>query len=317
MTLIENVEEVLTNSRNLIPSLNNPFDLDTDRPINVGIDKVRIGFQLVPPFFRDEDSLQWVIGGRRASWPITEDVELSLFTNKMKGVHRGYITFNPARIIDPHGITCASWDEALVAIGKCAEIAYKEFFNFKPGLADLDVYGLHLTADFGPIADMQRVLDRAKRLQVFRGAKPFVVFSEDGADIESVYFNSATRGHVKFYNKSAQARLKVPILRIEYETVRPLHRTDGSHKVRFVNSAVIERLFRSRLEPLVKALNPTRTQRVDEILKNPTETKTLIQICGREFLRSHNIYPPMSSAFRTNKKKFEAKYQYSEIEDIL
>jgi hypothetical protein len=317
MTLIENLDEVLTNSKNLIPSLNNPFDLDTDKPINVGIDKVRIGFNLVPPFLRDEDALQRSKGGRKATWPITEDVALSLFTNTKKGVHRGYITFNPARIVDPHGITCASWEETLVAIGKCAEIAYDQFFYFMPGLADLDVYSLHLAADFGPISDMQRVLNRALRLQVFRGSKPHCYYSADGEDIESVYFKSSTRGQVKFYDKSVQANLPVPILRIEYETERPLHRADGSHKVRYVNSAVIERLFRSRLEPIIKALNPTKRLRVDEILRDPAETKTLIQICGREFLKHHGVFPPMSSAHRTDKKKFEAKYQHSMIEDIL
>ena len=43
MTLLENLDSVLTNSEELTPSSNNPFDIDTDTPVNVGIDKVRIG----------------------------------------------------------------------------------------------------------------------------------------------------------------------------------------------------------------------------------------------------------------------------------
>lgn len=317
MTLIENVGELLTNSANLIPPLNNPFDLDTDCPINLGIDKVRIGFNLIPPYFRDEDALQWAPGGRRASWPLTEHVDLSLYTNKVKGVQRGYITFNPARVIDPHGTTCASWDETLVMIGKCAEIAYKQFFVFKPSLADLDLYGLHLTADFAPIADMQRTLDKAKRLRVFRGSKPHGYFSADGANLESVYFNSASRGQVKFYDKSVQANLEIPTLRVEFETNRALHRTDGITKVRDVNSSVLERLFRSHVEPLIRSLNPLHRRHVDDILKEPLDTKTLIQICGREFLQRLGIYPNAGMSYKARASKFQAKYPYLKIEDIL
>jgi hypothetical protein len=317
MTLIENIEEVLTNSRNLIAPLNSPFDTDVDRPINIGIDKIRVGFSLIPPYYRDEEALRWVRGGRIATWPITEHANLSLFTNRVKGVHRGYFTFNPSRLIDPHGITCATWDETLVAMGKCAEITYNQFFIFKPSLADLDMYGIHLAADFGPIPDMQRILNQARYLKIFKGSKPHCYFSADGSAIESVYFNSVSRGQVKFYDKSVQANLASPVLRIEYETNRTLHRADGSDKVRSLNSDVLERLFRTRLEPLVRALNPNRIQSVDKILQDPTDSKMLINICGREFLKRLNIHPPSSASYRAKKQKFELKYPHSQIEEIL
>jgi len=317
MTLLENLDSVLTNSKNLIPSLNNPFDMDTDTPINVGIDKVRIGCILKTPYYRDKEDFQWNWKGGWAFWPITDTEGVSLYTNFMNGVCRGYMTFNPARIIDPCGITCASWAETLVAIEGIARLAFEHFFIFDPTTYGLDMYGMHLTADFAPIPDMQRVLNKAKEVRAFRGVKPRGFWSEDGSRIESVYFNSKSRGTLKFYDKSVEANLAIPMLRIEYETVRPLHKAEGLTKVENLNESVIQNLFKSRIEPVVKALNPTKETLVDMILANRRDAKTLIQICGREFLNRLGVYPPLGQTFKDNKRDFESKYHYSQIEDIL
>ncbi len=317
MTLLENLDSVLTNSKELIPSLNNPFDLDTDTPINVGIDKVRVGCILKPPYYRDKEDFQWIGKGGKAFWPVTDTEGVSLYTNVMKGVHRGYITFNPARIIDPYGITCASWAETLEAIERIARIAYEQFFVFEPTTNELDMYGLHLTADFAPIPDMQRVLNKAKEARAFRGIKPRGFWSEDGSRIESVYFTSKSRGTLKFYDKSVEANLAIPMLRVEYETVRPLHKAEGLTKVESINELIINDLFKSRIEPVIKAINPTKERHVDQILANKRDARTLIQICGREFLRGFGIFPAIGQTEKTNRREFDSRYHYSQIEDVL
>ena len=317
MTLLENLDSVLTNSKNLIPSLNNPFDMDTDTPINVGIDKVRIGCILKPPYYRDKEDFQWIGKGGKAFWPVTDTEGVYLFTNVMNGVPRGYLTFNPARIIDPCGITCASWDETLEAIERIARIAYEQFFVFEPTTNGLDMYGMHLTADFAPIPDMQRVLNKAKEARAFRGVKPRGFWSEDGSRIESVYFNSKSRGTLKFYDKSVEANLAIPMLRIEYETVRPLHKSSGLEKVEDINESVIDCLFKSRIEPVVKAISPTRERYVDQILANKRDSKTLIQICGREFLARFGVFPTTGQTEKHNKRDFDDKYFYGQIDEIL
>lgn len=317
MTLQENLDSVLTNSKNLIPPLNNPFDIDTDTPINVGIDKIRIGCILKKPYYRAGSDIRWNSGGGKAFWPITEQTSMSLYTNRKKGVYRGYITFNPAKIIDPCGITCTSWDETLVAIGGCAQMAYEQFFVFEPTLYDLEMYGMHLAADFPHIPDMQRVLNKAKESRAFRGIKPMGYWSADGRRLESVYFKTKSRGTLKFYDKSVEANLAIPMLRIEYETVRPLHKATGLSKVKDINESVIRDLFKSRIEPVVKAINPTRERHVDQILSNKSDAKTLIHICGIEFLNRLGIYPPLSQSIKDNRRDFDRKYFYTQIEDIL
>lgn len=317
MTLLENLDSVLTNSEELIPSINNPFDIDTDTPVNVGIDKVRVGCILKPPYYRDKEDFQWNWRGGKAFWPVTETEGISLFTNLMKGVYRGYITFNPARIIDPKGTTCASWAETLEVIERIARIAYKEFFVFEPTTNGLDMYGMHLAADFAPIPDMQRVLTRAKEVRAFRGIKPRGFWSEDGGRVESVYFISKSRGTLKFYDKSVESNLAIPMLRIEYETVRPLHKAEGLDKVENISESAIRDLFKSRIEPVIKAINPTMESHVDQILTNKRDSKTLIQICGREFLSRLGIYPSIGQTEKNNRRAFDDKYFYGQIEEIL
>ena len=317
MTLMENLDSVLTNSKNLIPVLNNPFDMDTDTPINVGIDMVRIGCILQPPYYRDENDFNWGLKGGSASWPLTDTERVYLFTNVMNGVRRGYMTFNPARIIDPCGITCASWAETVEVIQRVARIVYKQFFIFEPTTYGLDMYGLHLTADFAPVPDMQRVMNKAKTIRAFRGNKPHVYFAPNGIDIETVYFDSESRGQIRIYDKSVEAGLDVLTLRIEYETERKFHQADGTPQVGDISDETIQRFLRTRLEPVIKALNPTQERFVDQIIANKTDLKRLIQICGIEFLNRLSIYPPLSQSCKDNKREFDKKYFYTKIEDIL
>jgi len=317
MTLLENLDSVLTNSKNLIPPLNNPFGIDTDTPINVGIDKVQIGCILQPPFYRDEEDFRWNWKGGKAFWPITDTEGVSLYTNIINGVHRGYMTFNPARIIDPYGITCASWAETLEAIERIARIVHEQFFVFEPTTYGLDMYSLHLTADFSPISDMQHVMNKAKTIRPFRGNKPHAYFAQNGIDIETVYFDSESRGQIRIYDKSVEAGLPISVLRIEYETVRKLHVADGTPQVGDITNETIQQLFRTRLEPVIKTLNPTRRRFVDQIIANRTDLKRLIQICGIEFLNRIGVYPPLSQSFKDNKREFDKKYFYTQIEDIL
>jgi hypothetical protein len=291
--------------------------MDTDTPINVGIDKVRIGCILKPPYYRDENDLNWGPKGGSTSWPLTDTEKVYLYTNVINGVHRGYMTFNPARIIDPCGITCASWDETLEAIERIARIAYEQFFVFEPTTNGLDMYGMHLTADFAPIPDMQRVLNKAKESRAFKRIKPRGFWSEDGSRIESVYFNSKSRGTLKFYDKSVEANLAIPMLRIEYETVRPLHKAEGLEKVEDINKSVIDGLFKSRIEPVVKAISPTRERYVDQILADKRDARTLIQICGREFLGGFGVFPAIGQTEKYNRREFEDKYFYGQIDEIL
>ena len=317
MSQDENLLEVLTNSKNSIPVLNNPFGIATDRPIHVGIDKVRVGCVLIPPYYRDYEGMTPYKDGRRTSWPVTEHADLSLFTNRIKGVHRGYLTFNPSRNLYPFSIRTASWDETLCAIGECARIAYEQFFVFQPNMNKLDMYRLDLAADFGPIADMQRIMHKAKTVKAFQGANPEVWFAPNGIDIETVYFKSATRGTFRIYDKTAQAGLSSQTLRVEYETTRKLHLAEGTPKVGDISHEVVQRLFRTRLEPLIKALNPLQQRSADEITANTADTRTLIQICGREFLSQHSIFPPAGKTYLNNKRDFQKKYPYTRIEDIL
>ena len=314
----ENLPSPLTNSKHLTPILNNPFDMDTDTPINVGIDKVRVGVVLKDPYVRDENDWQPTNdGGMKSWWPITEETGISAYVISYRGVTRGFITFNPSKIIDPHGTTCASWNETLVAIGGCAEIAYKELFNFEPTLFGLDMYSVHLTADFAPIPDMQRVLKKAQQLEVYRRVKPTTYMSAGGKRIESVYLTTRTQGKIKFYDKSVEANLSVPTLRIEQETSRKFHTAHGLSKVGDITEDVIQELFKTELGPVIKALKPTEENLVDEILANSKETKTLLHICGREFLARRQIHPKITEQFKRNKREFDKKYFYVDIEDIL
>ena len=314
----ENLPSPLTNSKHLIPILNNPFDMDTDTPINVGIDKVRVGCILKPPYYRAKEDWQPAKEGNMKTWyPITEETGFSAYMNSNRGVVRGYITFNPSRIIDPHGTTCASWDETLIAIQGVVQIAYNHVFNCKTILDELDVYSLHLAADFAPVPDMQRVLKKAQQLEVYRRVKPTTYMSAGGKRIETVYLTTRTKGKIKFYDKSVEANLSVPTLRIEQETTRKFHTAHGLSKVGDITDDVIQELFKTELGPVIKALKPTEENLVDEILANTKETRTLLHICGREFLARRQIHPKITEQFKRNKREFDKKYFYVDIEDIL
>ena len=314
----ENLPSPLTNSKHLIPILNNPFDMDTDTPINVGIDKVRVGCILKPPYYRAEEDWQPTKEGNMKTWyPITEETGFSAYMNSHRGVVRGYITFNPSRIIDPHGTTCASWDETLIAIQGVVQIAYNHVFNCKTILDELDVYSLHLAADFAPVPDMQRVLKKAQQLEVYRRVKPTTYMSAGGKRIETVYLTTRTKGKIKFYDKSVEANLSVSTLRIEQETTRKFHTAHGLSKVGDITDDVIQELFKTELGPVIKALKPTEENLVDEILANTKETRTLLHICGREFLARRQIHPKITEQFKRNKREFDKKYPYVDIEDIL
>jgi hypothetical protein len=179
------------------------------------------------------------------------------------------------------------------------------------------MYGLHLAADFAPIPDMERVMRKALTLKSFRGLKPRGYWSHDGTRIESIYFKTATRGQIKIYDKSAKEKLPISLLRIELETVRDLHISDGTDTVGDITTDVVQRLFRTRLEPLIKALHPTRPKFVDEIISNSRDAKILVQICGREFLARHNIFPKITDQYKRNKTEFDKKFFYGDIEDLL
>ena len=314
----ENLPLPLTNSKHLTPILNNPFDMDTDTPINVGIDKVRVGVVLKKPYLRDEnDWWPGKKGGINTTWQITEETGIFAHVKSYRGVTRGFLTFNPSRIIDPHGTTCSSWEETLRAISGVAQIAWNHVFIFQPTLLELDVYSLHLAADFAPVPDMQRVLKKAQQLEVYRRVKPITYMSAGGKRIESVYLTTRTQGKIKFYDKSVEANLSVPTLRIEQETSRKFHTAHGLSKVGDISEDVIQELFKTELGPVIKALKPTEENLVDEILANTKETKTLLHICGREFLARRQIHPKITEQFKRNKREFDKKYFYVDIEDIL
>jgi hypothetical protein len=93
--------------------------------------------------------------------------------------------------------------------------------------------------------------------------------------------------------------------------------SQGTPTVGDITHEVVQRLFKSRLEPLIRALNPLQQRSVDEITANTADTRTLIQICGREFLSQHSIYPPAGKTYLNNKRDFLKKYPYTRIEDIL
>jgi hypothetical protein len=107
------------------------------------------------------------------------------------------------------------------------------------------------------------------------------------------------------------------MLRIEYETVRPLHKAEGLEKVEDINKSVIDGLFKSRIEPVVKAISPTRERYVDQILADKRDARTLIQICGREFLGGFGVFPAIGQTEKYNRREFEDKYFYGQIDEIL
>lgn len=313
----DSVVSVLTNSRNLIPELINPFDVGTDTPINVGIDKIRVGMVLDAPFLRDREDFTPQRGGLMATWPITENASLNFFANRKRGVWRGYFTFNPARLIDPDGITLASWEETLVAIGRSAQLAYEHFFCFRPGIDHLDVYGMHLAADFGPIQSMEGVLRRCATLRAFRGVKPKAWFTLDGRNLETVEFKSKASGTVTFYDKSRESNLALPVLRAELKTVRNIHTKLNLTTVGQVTSDAVQRLFRTRLEKLIQTLNPLRAHRADEILAQPQDRRTLISMCGYEYLAQHGYFPPKSATFKRLESSFADQYPHSVLEELM
>ena len=313
----DSVVSVLTNSRNLIPELNNPFDVGTDTPINVGIDKIRVGIVLDEPYFRDKEDFTPQRGGLMATWPITENASLNLFANKKRGVWRGYFTFNPARLFDPDGITLASWEETLVAIGHSAQLAYNQFFCFRQGIDHLDVYGMHLAADFGPIQSIEGVLRRSATLRAFRGVKPKAWFALDGKNLETVEFKSKASGTVTFYDKSRESNLALPVLRAELKTVRKVHTDLNLTTVGQVTSDAIQMLFRTRLERLIQTLSPLKSHSVDEILAQPQDCRTLVGMCGYEYLAQHGYFPPKAATFKRQESSFADRYPHSSLEELL
>jgi len=317
MTTVENISSVLTNSAHLLPKLINPFTDGTDIPINLGIDKIQVGFVLDRPWYRDREDFISDGRGLKAQWPITEDVTLSVYSSFRKGVTRGFLTYNPSRLIDPHGITCANWEETAHSLERVASLAFDHFFHFSEPLENFDIYSFHLTADFGPISDMERVMRAATKLKPFRGVKPRTYLGHGGEATETVYFKSKRMGQIRIYDKAKQAGLSRPVLRIEFETSRKFHLDDGTHKVGLISTETLDRLFRSRLEPIIQALKPMERYRVDEILADDCDRRTLIELCGRSYMAERHVYPPASQSFQRRLRGFFKKYPYESVEDFF
>jgi hypothetical protein len=125
---------------------------------------------------------------------------------------------------------------------------------------------------------MQRVMHQAKTVKAFQGANPEVWFAPNGIDIETVYFKSATRGKFRIYDKTAQAGLPVNIIRVEYETTRAIYKSQGTPTVGDITHEVVQRLFKSRLEPLIRALNPLQQRSVESSSVNIRSTHPLARL---------------------------------------
>lgn len=118
--------------------------------------------------------------------------------------------------------------------------------------ADIRVSRIDLTQDFCPVKDMQTVLGIASRVKV--PYRPTETRATNGA-LETVYIGKArTRGYLTVYDKSAEAGLSDPTLRVEVRLRPEDLKAHGIDRIGALTEEALGIAYRATVEPLAISL---------------------------------------------------------------
>jgi hypothetical protein len=228
------------------------------RQVLIGIDKLAFG--MYPWSIRPEAEYEWdtkkVLNNHRPGYEYTRTfisvtghkVFVYLKTNADDSPPFMKVSFNPSEgshlvsVTDSLEIARAIVEETETLVVHAADIN------------DSTIQMVHITADFAPVADLQGALRAVEVARAKKGWQPNVHRSIGYRGGVSVTHKTKTAGEVMAYNKSAQAGLPEPTLRIEAKVFKKARSKYGLNQLRDLTKERAQDTFLDLIEPFTTAL---------------------------------------------------------------
>jgi hypothetical protein len=180
--------------------------------------------------------------------PSGHDVRVSLRVSPEGVPFRMQTSFNPSQ------------DRPLVALPDALALAEEvwaetaQLVEHAHPVADARIGRVDVAADFAPIEEMDAVFCALNMAAPKKHWTTQAIASTGTRGGATVKHSTKTAGEITAYDKSAQARLSVPTLRIEAKVFKTARKKLGLQYVRDLNDRSVRQAFDTLVEPFVAAL---------------------------------------------------------------
>jgi hypothetical protein len=292
--------------------------------INIGIDKMKVVFPVIGPKLPldqwDSKSIRKMKYGASETAHIHVPTDLhgecSIGYNchPVKG-RIGWVEFNPSKMMHSDG-HLADIGEAYECLDHVLTIA-TGYLNFYVEAESVSFHRLDVTVDLSPVIDLQRALYLARSARPYLRGKPELTLNQKTLELETVMFKTKRTGTVLFYDKSAEAGLDEPTLRIEVQVSRRELMKKGPRHLGEFSLDLLRPLFLDRVATFATLCMGTPKAQTDQILQNKNDTKHLVLVAGRELLGANGLEIPKTGHFVKLDRKFKKNYPYNTVCDLL
>jgi len=292
--------------------------------INIGIDKMKVVFPVSSPRLPlnqwDSKSIRKMKYGASETAHIYVPTDLhsecsiGYNWNPVKG-RIGWVEFNPSKVMNSDG-HLADIGEAYECLDHVLNIA-TGYLNFHIDAEDVSFHRLDVTVDLGPVIDLQRALYLARSARPYLRGKPELTLNQKTLEVETVMFKTRRTGTVLFYDKSAEAGLDEPTLRVEVQVLRRELMKKGPRNLGEFSLDLLRPLFLDRVATFATLCMGTPKAQTDQILQNKRDRNHLVSVAGRELLGTNGLEIPKTDHFVKVDRKFKKNYPYNSVCDLL
>lgn len=226
-----------------------------------------------------------------------------------------YVWFNPTTCLyGPKSASIARLDDALYVTGEVLD-AVMHWITPACSNEEMLLSRVDATLDVVHVSDVQRLL-RLVRDAPGRGKAAKTEYAAGGL-IQTVTKRAKTTGGYCVYNKGLQTGTDQNLVRFEV-TARRRRLAQISPRLGDLTDESLRRIALNTLNPVLDYLTLTPTSPLDDILTDPTETKSLLEMLGIGLLQCLGHYPKVTTYMKT--KKFLPllrKYNARSVGDLI
>jgi hypothetical protein len=292
-------------------------DLLRHRQVLIGIDKLAFG--MYPWSIRPEAEYEWdtkkFLNNHRPGHEYTRTfisvtghkVFVYLKTNADGSPPFMKVSFNPSEgshlvsVADSLEIARAIIDETETLVVHAGDIN------------DSTIQTVHITADFAPIADLQYALRTTEAARPKKGWQPIVRRSTGHRGGVSVTHKTKSAGEVMAYDKSAEAGLPEPTLRIEAKVFKKARSKYGLNQLRDLTDERAQDTFLDLIEPFTAALEmKPRLSKLPEI-----RPAAIAEAVGAMWCLENQIHLPFARSATARHRNVYRTIGINRTDDLL
>jgi hypothetical protein len=292
--------------------------------INIGIDKMKVVFPVIGPRLPlnqwDSKSIRKMQNGASETAHIYVPTGLhgqcsiGYHWHPMRG-RIGWVEFNPSKVMHHDG-HLADISETYECLDHVLNIA-TGYLNFSIEAEDVSFHRLDVTVDLSPVIDLQRALYLARSARPYLRSKPQLTLHQKSLEVETVIFKTRRTGTVLFYDKSEEAGLDEPTLRVEVQVLRKELMKKGPRNLGEFSLDLLRPLFLDRVATFATLCMGMPKAQTDQILQSKSDTNHLVLVAGRELLGTNGLEIPKTDHFIKVDRKFKKNYPYNSVCDLL